>query len=119
MVEQIYDQLKTPKNLEELHQRLIESRITWNKAQLELFLDMDKHIIKIGLEYSYEGDNSNYIILDVIEKTIGEKPMIPIKKVMEHIPSNITISTEEIVKIAIQSGKYESPNGAALKKKRV
>lgn len=116
MVEKIYDQLKTPKNLDELYQRITEVGINWNKSQLELFLEMDKHIRKNGLEYSFEDNNSNSAILDIIEKAIGGKPMIPVKKVMESITSNIIISSEEILKVAIQSGKYESPNGAVLKR---
>jgi hypothetical protein len=34
---------------------------------------------------------------------------------MEHIPNDITVSAEEISKIAEQSGKYKlHPNGAVL-----
>ncbi len=34
---------------------------------------------------------------------------------MEHVPKDITVSVEEIIKIAEQSGKYKlHPNGAVL-----
>ncbi|WP_350354069.1 hypothetical protein [Thermoanaerobacterium sp. RBIITD] len=115
LVEIIYDQLKTPKSIEELHQRLNESGIRWNKAQVELFLQMDSNIKKIGDIYSAAGNDLNNIILDVIDKAIEGKPVIPIKKIMEYVPSDITVSAEEISKIAEQSGRYIlHPNGAVL-----
>lgn len=115
LVEIIYEQLKTPKSVEELHQRLKESGVKWNKAQVELFLQMDNNIQKIGDLYSAAGNNLNNIILDVIDKAIEGKPVIPIKKIMEYVPNDITVSAEEISKIAEQSGKYKlHPNGAVL-----
>ncbi|WP_346874046.1 hypothetical protein [Clostridium sp. UBA5988] len=117
MVDQIYDQLKTPKTLEELHQRLNEIGLKWNKEQVELFLNMDKNIIENGNTYSVGGTDAKDIILDIIEKTIGGKPMVPIKKVMENISVDVVVSAEEILKIALESGRYTSPNGAVLKKR--
>lgn len=115
MVEIIYEQLKTPKSVEELHQRLKESGVKWNKAQLQLFLLMNGNIKKTGDLYSVGGNNLNTIILDIVDKVMDGKPMAPIKRVMEHIPNDITVSAEEISKIAEQSGKYKlHPNGAVL-----
>ena len=116
MIEQIYNQLKTPKTLEELHQRLNEIGLKWNKGQVELFLNMDKNIIRNGDTYSVGGTDTKDTILDIIDKTIGGKPMIPIKKVMENISVDVVVSAEEILKIALDSGRYVSPNGAVLKK---
>lgn len=116
MVQQIYNQLKTPKTLEELHQRLNEVGIKWNKFQVELFVNMDKNIIKNGDAYSVGGTDTKDIILDMIDKIMGTKPIIPIKKVMESIKLDIVISAEEILKIALDSGRYISPNGSVLKK---
>jgi effector-binding domain-containing protein len=43
------------------------------------------------------------------------KPVAPIKKIMECVPNHITVSAEEISKIAKYSGKYKlHPNGAVL-----
>lgn len=116
MIEQIYNQLKTPKTLEELYQRLNEIGLKWNKSQVELFLQMDKNIIRNGDTYSVGGTDAKDIILDIIDRTIGGKPMIPIKKVMENISVDVVVSAEEILKIALDSGRYVSPNGAVLKK---
>ncbi len=115
MVEIIYEQLKTPKSVEELHQRLKESGVKWNKSQLQLLLLMDSNINKTGDLYSTGGNNLDSVILDVIDKVIDGKPVAPIKKIMEYIPNDITVSSEEISKIAEQSGKYKlHPNGAVL-----
>lgn len=116
MVNEIYDQLKSPKTLEEIHQRLGELGLRWNKAQIELFLSMDKNVLKFGNAYRVGGIDTKDTILDIIEKTIGGKPMVPIKKVMENIPIDAVASAEEILKVALNSGKYISPNGAVLKK---
>ncbi len=107
MVEIIYEQLKTPKSVEELHQRLKESGVKWNKAQLQLFLLMDSNIKKTGDLYSVGGNNLNTIILDIVDKVMDGKPVAPIKKIMEYIPNDITVSAEEISKFAEQSGKYK------------
>lgn len=115
LVEIIYEQLKTPKSVEELHQRLKESGVKWNKAQLQMFLLMDSNIKKTGDLYSVGGNNLNTIILDIVDKVMDGKPVAPIKKIMEYIPNDITVSAEEISKIAEQSGKYKlHPNGAVL-----
>lgn len=116
MVNQIYNQLKTPKTLEVLHQRLNEIGLEWNKAQIELFLNMDKSIMKDGDAYSYNIADTKDIILDIIDKAIGTKPMIPIIKIIDSVPIDFVVSAEDILKIALESGKYQSPNGSVLKK---
>ena len=115
LVEIIYEQLKTPKSVEELHQRLKESGVKWNKAQLQLFLLMDSNIKKTGDLYSIGGNHLSSVILDIVDKVMDGKPIAPIKKIMEYVPNDITVSAEEISKIAEQSGKYKiHPNGAVL-----
>ncbi len=115
LVEIIYEQLKTPKSIEELHQRLKDSGTKWNKAQLQLFLLMNGNIKKTGNLYSTEVNNLNTIILDIVDKVMDGKPMAPIKRVMDNIPNDITVSEEEILKIAEQSGKFKiHTNGAVL-----
>lgn len=116
MIREIYDQLSVPKTVNELYERLNEIGLKWNKSQVELFLQIDNSIIRSGDTYSIDGSSNRNIILDIIYKTIGEKPMIPIKKVIENIPLDLVVSAEEILKVALDSGKYISPNGSVLKK---
>lgn len=114
MVEIIYEQLKTLKSVEELHQRLKEYGMKWNKAQLQLFLLMDSNIKKTGDLYSVKGNNLNTIILDIVDKVMEGKSIVPIKKIMEHVPNDIIVSAEEISKIAVQSGKYKLHHNRAI-----
>lgn len=115
MVETIYEQLKTPKPIEKLHQRLNEAGVKWNMSQLQLFLLMDSNIKKTGDLYSAGGNNLNTIILDIVDKVMDGKPVAPIRKFMEYVPNDITVSAEEISKIAESSGKYTlHSNGAVL-----
>jgi len=54
LVEIIYEQLKTPKSVEELHQRLNEAGVKWNKAQLQLLLLMIAILIGQGIYTAQE-----------------------------------------------------------------
>lgn len=115
LVETIYEQLKTPKPIEKLHQRLNEAGVKWNMSQLQLFLLMDSNIKKTGDLYSAGENNLNTIILDIVDKVMDGKPIAPIRKIMEYVPNDITVSGEEISKIAESSGKYIiHSNGAVL-----
>ena len=116
MINEIYDQLKTPKTLKELYQRLSDIGLKWNKAQVELFVHMDKNIIKNGITYFVNTGNSKDVILDIIDKTIGIKPMVPIRKIIECIPKEMVISAQEILKVALESGKYQKLSDTVLKK---
>lgn len=116
MVNKIYDQLKTPKTIDELYERINEIGLKWNKAQIQLFLEMDKNIIQDGELYNVSGGDNKQLVLNIIDKTIGSKPIIPIKQIINNISSEIVISVEEIRKIAVESGNYISPNASVIKK---
>ncbi len=116
MVEQIFNQLKTPKTLEVLHQRLQQIGLNWNKAQVELFVQLDRNIIKQGDVYFVESGSSNDKILEIIDKAMEGRPVIPVKKIMEMIPQEIITSDSEIIKIAQKSSRYKSPNNVVIVK---
>jgi len=117
MQELIYSQLKTPKNLEEVYARLNEIGILWNKAQIKLFLEMDKTIIEKDDKWQVEDGDNKEIILEIIDKVLGNKPIVPIKLIKNEMPLDIFTSEEEILKVAVESGKYISPNGKTIKVK--
>lgn len=116
MVNKIYDQLKIPKTIDELYERINDIGLKWNKAQVQLFLEMDKNIVQDGELYSVSGEDIKELVLNIIDKTIGLKPIIPIKQIINNISSDIVISLEEIRKIAVESGNYISPNASVIKK---
>jgi hypothetical protein len=105
---------------------LNEIDIKWNKAQIQLFLEMDKNIILKNNKWQVESGAETEIILSIIEKTIGDKPIIPIMVIMKQIdkmlimkqiPKEINTSEAGILKIALESGKYISSNGKTIKRK--
>ena len=117
MQEQIYSQLKTPKTVDEVCIRLNEIGIYWNKAQIKLFLEMDKTIIQKDDKWQVEDVDSKEMILEIIDRILGNKPIVPIKLIMNQIPVDIIKGEDEILKIAVESGKYISPNGKTIKRK--
>lgn len=116
MVEQIYDQLKIPKTFDVIYQRFQEIGINWNTAQVELFLQLDRNIVQQGEVYYIEFDNSDEAIVEVIDKAIEGRPIIPVKKIMDLIPQGVMVSDKDIIRIAIDSGRYRSPNNAVIAK---
>ncbi|MEG3042354.1 MAG: hypothetical protein RR891_10145 [Clostridium sp.] len=117
MENKIYEQLKTPKTIEELQERLNEIDIKWNKSQIQLFLEMDPKLIISQNKWSVKEDDIKDVVLDIIAKALGNKPIMPVKLIMKDIPKNITISDEQLLDIALQSSKYVSTNGKTLKVK--
>ena len=49
MINEIYNQLKTPKSIEEINIRFAEIGLKWNTEQIELFLELDKKINSFDL----------------------------------------------------------------------
>lgn len=117
MENKIYEQLKTPKTIEELQERLNEIDIKWNKSQVQLFLQMDQKVVVNQNKWSVKEGDIKVVVLDIIAKALGNKPIIPVKLIMKDIPKSITISEEQLLGIAIQSGRYISTNGKTLKVK--
>lgn len=118
MENKIYEQLKTQKTIEELQERLNEIGITWKKSQVQLFLEMDQKVVENQNKWSIKEGDMKDVVLDIIAKALGNKPIIPVKLIMKDIPKNITISEEQLLDIALKSGKYVSTNGKTLKVKR-
>lgn len=116
MIDKIYKYLKSPKTIEELSELLKDANLNWNEYQVKLLLDIDKNIKNDGELYYIENDDKIDCVLEAIATAIGTKPVIPIVKVKEYI-TTITVSEEEILKTALESGRYEVlPNGKVLKR---
>ncbi|MBN1048294.1 hypothetical protein FDB30_11415 [Clostridium botulinum] len=118
MENKIYEQLKTPKTIEELQERLDEIGVQWNKSQVQLFLEMDQKVVINQNKWSIKEGDMKDVVIDIIAKVLGNKPIIPVKLIMKDIPKSITISEEQLLDIALQSGKYVSTNEKTLKVKR-
>lgn len=115
MINKVYEQLKTPKTLSEVHNRFNEIGIQWNSSQVRLFLEMDKKIIKEDGLYLIGGGDLEQKVLTVLDQLFKEKPKVPLKKIMEKIP--FTIGKAEVLHIVEKSQKYYTPNGVIISKK--
>jgi hypothetical protein len=116
MIEHIYNQLRAPRSFEELYERLKEEGLNWNRKQLELFIHLDTNIKNQGDLYFIEETDSCNVILNIIDKLMDKRPAISVRKIMEHIPADITVTDRDIIKIAGKSGRYKSPNDAVIMK---
>src|SRR5699024_331129 len=115
MIDNAYEQLKTPKTLIEVHSRFNEIGIKWNLYQVRLFLEMDKKIFeKEGLYSMDEGDLEQKVI-GILDKLFKEKTKIPLQKVLEQI--SFTIGKTELLQIVEKSQNYYTPNGVIISKK--
>jgi hypothetical protein len=115
MIQKAYEQLKTPKTLSEVHSRFNEIGIKWNLAQVQLFLEMDKKIVKENGLYSTNVGGLDHKVLGVLDQLFSDKPKIPVSKIMEQIP--FTIGKPELLAIVEKSDSYYSPNGVIISKK--
>ncbi|SKB72913.1 hypothetical protein SAMN02745120_0079 [Acetoanaerobium noterae] len=116
MVEKLYDILQTPKDIVEIQSRLNESGISWNKHQIRLFLEMDKNVVLSNGMWCVNSQEDKNKILDTIKQLLKERPIIPIKRIIDNIEIK-GYDESKILKIALDTGDYISPNGKTLKRK--
>ncbi len=115
MISKIYEQLKTPKTLDEVHSRINEVGIDWNKSQVSLFLEMDKNISERDGMFSVGNSDLEHKVIKVLDELFAQKPKIPISKIMEEIP--FTIGKSELLNIVEKSENYYTPNGVIISRK--
>lgn len=116
MINEIYSQLKTPKNIEEIHMRFSEIGLDWNEHQIKLFLGLDKNIKCESEMWSFgEGDLSTRVV-SFLEELFKNKPAMPINLILKDIP--FTIGKPEFLKIVeLSQHFYIHPNGNVICKK--
>ncbi|MDK2901710.1 MAG: hypothetical protein PWR14_614 [Thermosediminibacterales bacterium] len=117
VIEKIYDQLKTPKSVEEIHLRLNEIGVKWNLSQVKLFLEMDKNITQNNGLWSVGGGDLKTKVINALDELFKDRPKIPIKIILRELGSDITVSKNELLKIVEGSSKYYSPNNVIICRK--
>ena len=115
MISKIYEQLKTAKTLDEVHSRINEVGIDWNKSQVRLFLEMDKNISERDGMFFVGNSDLEHKVIKVLDELFAQKPKIPISKIMEEIP--FTIGKSELLNIVEKSENYYTPNGVIISRK--
>ncbi|SQC00729.1 hypothetical protein [Clostridium tetanomorphum] len=78
-------------------------------------MDIDKNVkVDKGL-WCIENQDEKYLILRIIKELLRDRPIIPIRRIIESININ-GYDESRILKVAIDSGEYVSPNGKTLKR---
>ena len=116
MINEIYNQLKTPKSIEEINIRFAEIGLKWNTEQIELFLELDKKINYTSGKWSIDEGDLNTKVKAFLDDIFNNKPVIPINLILKDIP--FTIGKPEFIKIIEDSHNYYiHPNGAVVCKR--
>lgn len=116
----LYEHLRTPKSITELHEIIQENGPDWTEEQLELYLHLypSAKMERDGEWYVPMDENAG-IILDVLDQAMaGRKLLIIDKHIMPLLPPDLLITRAEIIEIARISGRYESPNDRTIRKKQ-
>ncbi|WP_374187308.1 hypothetical protein ACEPPU_14535 [Priestia aryabhattai] len=112
--------LSSPKTTEQLVNIAKEYDLDWNNSQVELYSLLDPFIFKKESgQWAVKVDDRRHTILDAIEKALEKRPMTKIDpNVIEQLPSDMIVSHNEIIEIAISTGRYESPRENIIRLKR-
>ncbi len=116
----LYEYLKTPKTIDQLLTIAHENELYWNREQMELFVSLDPMIVQneVGL-WTVKQDERRQMILAAIERALQGRPMTKIDPdVFAQLPADVIVPQNEIIDVAISSGKYESPRENLLRVKR-
>ncbi|MDD2211685.1 MAG: hypothetical protein PHV56_01715 [Clostridia bacterium] len=115
-----YDYLEQPKNMEQLYGVVQEEGMTWNEGQIELYLMLNPDYLRQedGRWVRKPNDRRNQI-LQLIDKAMAGKRAVSVSKsIMPEIPLNLITTPAEVITIAIESGRYESPKEEVLRYKK-
>lgn len=110
--------LRSPRSQEEIAEKFSELGSAWNPHQISLFLKLLPAVVQKNSKWQIEGAGKEQIILEAIEKSLAGKPVVPIRLILKSpLLKNIETTAEEILRIALESGRYASPNKKVIKRK--
>ena len=116
MINKIYNQLKTPKTIEEICMRFAEIGLNWNRYQIELFIGLDKNIINASGRWSIGEDDLSSKVNAFLDDVFKNKPVMPINLILKDLP--FIIGKPEFIKIVEENQNYYiHPNGVVICKK--
>ncbi|ANB61004.1 hypothetical protein [Anoxybacteroides amylolyticum] len=116
----LYEYLQTPKTIEQLVTIAHENELYWNQEQMELFVRLDPNIIQNEAGFwTVKQDERRQTILTAIERALQGRALTKIDPdVFAQLPADVIVPQNEIIDVAISSGKYESPRENLLRVKR-
>lgn len=114
------DYLEQPKDMEQLCEVAREKGMSWNKGQIELYLMLNADFMRQEDGRWVRRSNDRCVqILQLIDKTMAGKRAISVSKsIMPEIPLNLITTPAEVIDVAIESGRYESPKEDVLRYKK-
>jgi len=114
-----HDYLQSPKTTEQLVSIAKEHGLDWNESQVELYNLLDPNIYKTESdEWMVKVDNRRKMILEAIEKALEKRPMTKVEPdIMEQL-TDIIVPRNEVIDVAISTGRYESPRENIIRLKR-
>ncbi len=115
-----YEYLTSPKTTEQLVIITKEHGLDWNEAQVELYNMLDPNIYQMESgQWTVKVDDRRQIILEAIKKALGNRPLTKIDpNINEHLPSDMIVSHNEVIEVAVSTGRYESPRENLIRVKR-
>lgn len=115
-----YEYLTSPKTTEQLVNIAKEHGLDWNKNQVELYSLLDPNIYQIDSgKWTVKVDNRRIIIIEAIERALEKRPMTKIDpNIIAELPNDMIVSHNEVIEVAVSTGRYESPRENIIRMKR-
>lgn len=115
-----HEYLNTPKTISQLVNIARENGLDWNEAQVQLYCLLDPNIFDIESgKWAVKVDNRQNIILEAIEEALEQRPMTKVDpNIIERLPSDMIVPLNEVVEVAVSTGRFESPRENIIRVKR-
>lgn len=115
-----HEYLTTPKTAEQLVNIAKEHGLNWNEDQVKLYSLLDPSIYETELgQWAVKVDDRRHTILEAIEKALEKRPMTKIDpNIIEQLPSDMIVPHNEVIEVAVSTGRYESPRENIIRVKR-
>ena len=111
--------LHNPRSFEEITEKFLELGSVWNPPQIELFLRLLPGARQEHGQWRIVGSDKEQTVLAAVEQALANRPVAQIHKILRESPllRDIETTAEEILQIALRSGRYTSPNNKVLKRR--
>lgn len=115
-----HEYLTTSKTTEQLVNIANENGLNWNEDQVILYNLLDPSIFKTESgKWAVKVDERRQTILVAIENALEKRPMTKVDpNIIEQLPSNMIVSHNEVIEVAVSTGRYESPRENIIRVKR-
>lgn len=115
-----HEYLNTPKTKSQLVNIARENGLDWNEDQVQLYCLLDPNIFEIESgKWAAKVDKRQNIILEAIEEALEQRPMTKIDpNIIERLPSDMIVPLNEVIEVAVSTGRFESPRENIIRLKR-